>query len=159
MPFLKVIVSTAKNIAKKLVQNGEKALEMESYDKQPHISNIKCHLTKYGAFRSLFWDKMYTLFRSAPKSALRSQRVKQKLLLDLILSVLYLWFVAAQKLAQQQLDGLGWKQTHMNYYYLNTVTSNQDIHVMFTRKKISLLCTDQMYLLYLYAPGNLKSQW
>ena len=32
----------------------------------------------------------------------------------------------------------------MNYYYLNTVTSNQDIHVMFTRKKISLLCTNQM---------------
>ena len=49
---------------------------MESYDKQLHISNIKCHLTKYGAFRSLFWDKMYTLFGSAPKSALRSQRVK-----------------------------------------------------------------------------------
>ena len=48
---------------------------MESYDKQPHISNIKCHLTKYGAFRNLFWDKMYTLLGSAPKSTLRSQRV------------------------------------------------------------------------------------
>ena len=50
---------------------------MESYHKQLHIRIIKCHLTKYGAFRSLFWDKMYTLFGSAPKSALRSQRVKR----------------------------------------------------------------------------------
>ena len=50
---------------------------MESYDKQLHIRIIKCHSTKYGAFRSLFWDKMYTLFGSAPKSALRSQRVKE----------------------------------------------------------------------------------
>ena len=64
------------NIAKKCVQNGEKPVEMESYDEQLHIRNIKCHLTKCGAFRSLFWDKMYTLFGSAPKSALRSQRVK-----------------------------------------------------------------------------------
>ena len=51
---------------------------MESYDKQLHIRIIKCHSTKYGAFRSLFWDKMYTLFGSAPKSALRSQRVKHQ---------------------------------------------------------------------------------
>ena len=50
---------------------------MKSYDKQLHISIIKCHLTKYGAFRSLFWKKIYTLFGSAPKSALRSQRVKE----------------------------------------------------------------------------------
>ena len=49
---------------------------MESYNKQLHIRIIKCHLTKYGAFRSLFWHKMYTLFGSARKCALRSQRVK-----------------------------------------------------------------------------------
>ena len=50
---------------------------MDLYDKQLHMSNIKCYLTKYGAFRSLFWDKMYTLFGSARKSVLRSQRVKR----------------------------------------------------------------------------------
>ena len=49
-PFLRLSLAQRGNIAKRLVQNGEKTNEIESYDKQPHIRNIKCHLTKYGAF-------------------------------------------------------------------------------------------------------------
>ena len=62
-------------MAEKLVQNGKKPIEIESYYKQLQISNIKCRLTKYGTFQSLLWEKMYTLFRSARRSVLRSHRV------------------------------------------------------------------------------------
>ena len=71
--FLRLSLAQRGNIAKKLVQNGEKTIEIESYDKQLHISNIKCHLTKYGAFWSPFCPYY---FGSACKSFLRSQRVK-----------------------------------------------------------------------------------
>ena len=57
-PFLKVIISTARKYCPKVSPNGEKTIAIESYDKQLHISNIKCHLRKYGAFLSLFWDKL-----------------------------------------------------------------------------------------------------
>ena len=59
-------------MAKKLVQNGEKPIEIESYYKQLQLSNIKCRLTKYGTFQSLLWEKMYTLAGSACRSVLRS---------------------------------------------------------------------------------------
>ena len=45
-------------MAKKFVQNGEKPIEIESYDKQLHISNIKCRLTKYGDFQSLSFETL-----------------------------------------------------------------------------------------------------
>ena len=57
-PFLKVIISTARKYCPKVSPNGEKTIAIESHYKQIHISNIKCHLSKYGAFLSLFWDKI-----------------------------------------------------------------------------------------------------
>ena len=47
---------------------------MESYYKQLHIRKVS--FDKIWRLSEPFWDKMYTLFGSAPKSALRSQRVK-----------------------------------------------------------------------------------
>ena len=55
-------------MVKKLVQNGEKPIEIESQDKQLRISNIKCHLTKHGDFQSLLWGKMYTLLEARVKA-------------------------------------------------------------------------------------------